>query len=283
MNSPPQGRHTGVGLGAYGLILKGLPGAAPWMQPQKSDAPTLAVEVLSDGDAFEHEPPVLTEEVADLPLLGGGRLQLQRSQSVARYFLEAKPSDEDLLHPYVAPAAALFWQWSGREAIHAGAFESGQGAVLVLGDKEAGKSTTLGWLAIEGATTVLTDDLAIMDANMVQAGPRSIDLRVTEEISDLAAHVVRNGERQRLRLPACPPALPLAGSVALEWGDRLELSPVGFSERMALIGAQRTFPGLAANAVAMLELGTAPMVRATRPRHLSSLADFAKALLDYFS
>jgi hypothetical protein len=282
--SPPHQTHQGGGrLGAYGLILEGLPRAEPWMQPQAPDAPTLAVEVHSAGDGLEHEPPVLTEDMADLPLIGGGRLQLKKNQSVARYYLAPKPSDEDLLHPYVAPAAALFWQWSGREAIHAGAFESGQGAVLVLGDKEAGKSTTLGWLATEGATTVLTDDLAIMDVNMVQAGPRSIDLRTTEEIPDLAAHVVRNGERQRLRLPACPPALPLAGSVALEWGDRLELSPVGFSERMALIGAQRTFPGLAANAVAMLELGTAPMVRAVRPRHLSGLADFAKALLDYFS
>jgi hypothetical protein len=283
MSARPNGERHGARLGAYGLILEGLPDAEPWMQPQRLDAPTLSVHVQGGPDAHEDDPAVLTDELADLPLIGGGRLHLERKGNMAHYCLAPRPSDEDLLHPYVAPAAALFWQWAGREAIHAGAFEAGRGAILVLGNKEAGKSTTLGWLATEGATNVLTDDLAIMDANMVQAGPRSIDLRFTEDSPDLAAPVVRNGQRQRLRLPASPPALPLAGSVALEWGDRLELSPVPFTERMELIGAQRTFPALAPNALTMLELASVPMVRARRPRQLSGLGAFSRALLDYFS
>ena len=213
------------GRGAYGLVLEGLPGAEPWMQPQPAAAPMLAVHVHSPAEAPASGPPVLTQESADLPLIGGGRLCLARNSTDAHFYLASRPSDEDLLHPYVAPAAALFWQWRGREAIHAGAFETDKGAVLVIGDKEAGKSTTLGWLATETAINVLTDDLAIMDGVMVQAGPRSIDLRMTEEIPGLAADIVRNGERHRLRLPASAAALPLAGSVSLEWGDHLELTP----------------------------------------------------------
>jgi hypothetical protein len=267
-------------LGAYGLALEGLSGAAAFMQPQSPEAPTLQVHVSAGGDddvAF-----VLTPDRADLPLIGGGRLQLVKGTPEVHFLLPKRPSDEELLHPYLAPAAALFWQWSGREALHAGAFGTSGGAVLILGDKEAGKSTTLGWLASEG-TVVLTDDLAIMDGASVVAGPRSIDLRVAPEDHAAAHHLVRNGERDRVQLDPGPDHLPLAGTVVLDWGPELTFTPVPFDQRLTLIARQRTFHGLAPNPVALLEVASRPMVRVSRPRQLARLAEFGKALLDYFA
>ncbi len=144
----------------------------------------------------------------------------------AHFHLGGAPPDEDLLHPYLAPAAALYWQWAGREAIHAGVFEVGGGAILMLGDKEAGKSTTLAWLATQGGTPVLSDDLAVLDGDDVLVGPRSIDLRVGQgTLPGVSEHLVRSGERHRVRLPAASPTLPLAGLVVLDWAPEAELGP----------------------------------------------------------
>lgn len=268
-------------LGAYGLRLEGLNGAAPWMQPQQPEAPEfrLQVEVGSSSGA----PSVLDEAGADLLLIGGGRLQISRGSHEARFTLPRRPPDEELLHPYLAPAAALFWQWSGREAIHAGAFGAPAGAILVAGDKEAGKSTTLGWLARQAGVTVLTDDLAVLDGGTVLAGPRSIDLRVSADHSGSSAHLVRGGERDRVQLTLAPDGLPLAGLVVLEWAPRLQFEPIGFKDRLAIIDRQRTFHGIDPNPTAMLELGSVPMIRAGRPRDMQLLPEFGRALLDYFS
>jgi hypothetical protein len=271
-------------LGAYGLVIHGIPGANPWMQPQLSTAPTFSLHVHADDVAADDlSEPVLTETRADFPLIGGGRLRQERHHTEAHFHLGARPPDEDLLHPYLAPAAALYWQWSGREAIHAGVFEAGGGAVLMLGDKEAGKSTTLAWLATQGGTPVLSDDLAVLDGDQVLVGPRSIDLRVEGTLPGVSEHLVRSGERHRVRLPAAPPALRLVGLVVLDWGPALDLAPVGFASRMELIARQRTFPTVPANPTALLELASVPMIRATRPRDPDGLTGFCRALVDYFS
>jgi hypothetical protein len=254
------------------------------MQSQLPDAPTFGLHVHVDAEiAADGTEPVLTEARADLPLIGGGRLRQERDATEAHFHLAARPPDEDLLHPYLAPAAALFWQWAGREAIHAGVFEVGGGAILMLGDKEAGKSTTLAWLATQGGTPVLSDDLAVLDGRDVLVGPRSIDLRVEGSLPGVSEHLVRSGERHRVRLPAAPPRLPLAGLVVLDWGPDAELAPVGFATRMELIARQRTFPTVAANPTALLELASVPMVRAARPRDPRGLAPFCRQLVDRFS
>ncbi len=270
-------------MGAYGLVVDGIPGADPWMQPQLPSAPSFALHVHVDEAAEDTSEPVLTEHRADFPLLGGGRLRQERNRPEAHFHLGARPSDEDLLHPYLAPAAALFWQWSGREAIHAGVFEAGGGAVLMLGDKEAGKSTTLAWLATQEGTAVLSDDLAVLDGHDVLVGPRSIDLRVEGSLPGVSEQLVRSGERHRVRLEAAPPSLPLAGLVVLDWGPAVELAPVGFAGRMQLIAQQRTFPTVPSNATVMLELASVPMIRAVRPRDPGGLAPFCRTLVDYFS
>ena len=269
-------------LGAYGLVLPGLPEAEAFMQPQHAEAPVLSV-LVHPADGADSVAPILTADEADLPLLGGGRLRYRRGDDCAHYDLPERPPDEDLLHPYLAPAAALFWQWSGHEAIHAGAFAAPGGAVLILGDKAAGKSTTLARLA-EGGIPVLTDDLAVLDGTDVLAGPRSIDLRPGSGARGrLEAHTVRQGERQRLRLSPVPASLPLAGVVTLGWGSTLDLSAVRMDQRLPVVSRQRTFPGLAPDPVSLLELASVPMISATRPPDLSGLDAFVEAMVGYFA
>jgi hypothetical protein len=269
--------------GAYGLVLEGLDGAAQWMQPQKSDAPTFRLHVEVAETEAEPTPSTLDEEAADLALIGGGRLRISRGSHDAFFTLAARPSDAELLHPYLAPAAALFWQWSGREAIHAGAFGVPDGAVLILGDKEAGKSTTLAWLAGQPGVPVLTDDLAVMDGRTVLAGPRSIDLRLTTPSSGAPVHLVRDGERDRLQLTEVLDGLPLVGLAVLEWASQISFTPIALRDRFEIIDHQRTFHGIRSSPIAMLELGSVPMVRAGRPRDIAQLPAFGRALVDYFS
>jgi hypothetical protein len=253
------------------------------MQPQLSSAPTFSLHIEVDEAVHDRTEPVLTDTHADFPLIGGGRLRQERDRTEAHFLLGARPSDEDLLPPYLAPAAALYWQWAGREAIHAGVFEVGGGGILMLGDKEAGKSTTLAWLATQNGVPVLSDDLAVLDGDLVLVGPRSIDLRVEGTLPGVSEHLVRSGERNRVRLPATSPALPLAGLVVLDWGPELAFRPAGFAERMQLIARQRMFPTVASNPTTMLELASVPMIRAVRPRDPNGLAVFCRGLVDYFS
>jgi hypothetical protein len=123
----------------------------------------------------------------------------------------------------------------------------------------------------------------VLDGDQVLVGPRSIDLRVEGTLPGVSEQLVRSGARHRVRLPAAPPALPLAGLVVLDWGPALELAPVRFAGRMELIARQRNFPTVPANPTALLELASVPMIRACRPRDPDGLAGFCRALMDYFS
>ena len=266
-------------LGAYGLSVRGLAGAAPWMQPQPPDAPEMHVRVRTGGG--DDQPSRVDDGSADLRLLGGGRMRARRGDTAVDYLLPAVPPDGDLLHPYLAPAAALWWRWSGREAVHGGAFEGRDGAVLVLGEKEAGKSTTLAWLANAGAA-ILTDDLAILDGQHVLAGPRSIDLRPAATVPP-ASTAVRAGARSRVTLPTAPARSPLAGVAVLVWGHVVDVTAVPVEQRWPVLAPQRMYPSLGADPVSLLDLVAAPMTQFTRPRDPATLAAVGQAMLHEFS
>lgn len=260
-------------LGAYGLRIDGLPGARQWMQRLPGTAPRLGLGV--EVGTASRCPSTYDGDAADLRLIPGGRLVARRSSEDVRLRLPAVPPDSDLLHPYLAPAAALRWRWSGREAVHAGVFEGSDGAVLLLGGKEAGKSTTLAWLAGEGVT-VLADDLAILNGSRVLSGPRSIDLRSPGPVS------VRCGQRQRLTVPPAPASLPLAGVAVLEWGDRVEVSPLARTQLWEALMPQRMFPALGADPASLLDLVASPAYRFIRPRTRGSVAETGRALMSTF-
>ena len=244
------------------------------MQPQSRDAPPLTIE-LSQATA-DGSPSQLDAVAADLALLGGGRLRARAGDRVVRFALPDAPSHAELLHPYLAPAAALMWQWAGEEALHAGAFELDAGAVLLFGTKESGKSTQLAWLAREQGLTVLADDLAVIDEGRVLAGPRSIDLRGPVASGGVA---VRSGERVRVSLPPAPTSSPVACSVLLEWGPELKLSRVPPARRLEVLAGQRTYPPLLGRPGALLDLAARPMFTLARPARLDSLEATTAALL----
>ena len=264
-------------LGAYGLRILGLPAAARWMQPQSSSAPSLTVEAIQAPP--DHSPSVLDETHADLSLLNGGRLRATRGEPVARFALPVIPGDAELLHPYLAPAAALAWQWAGKEALHAGAFVGRAGAILLFGEKASGKSSTLAWLAARHGVTVLADDLAVIDGDRVLAGPRSIDLRGSSGASELGATPVR-ADRHRASLPSAPGSVALGGCVGLAWGPRLELEPVAPRRRLEVLAMHRTYAMLPGDPVALLELAARPMFTLHRTRGPDALAAAAGLLMD---
>lgn len=267
--------------GAYGLRILGLAGAAEWMQPLSASAPALRVEVEATADVDERESRV-DGDAADLRLLGGGRLRMRRGDRAARFRFADTPPDEDLLHPYLAPAAALEQLWSGREALHAGAFAAGAGAVLLLAGKEGGKSTTLAWLAAECAVQVLADDLAVIADGSVLAGPRCLDLRGGSVLP--ADGLVVRGDRTRVTLARAPAQAPLAAAVVLRWGERVALEPVAPGDRLALLLPERMYSNrLAPDPSTILDLAALPMLELTRPRGERGLHDGAAALVRYFS
>jgi hypothetical protein len=275
-------------LGAYGLQIEGLQEAAEWMRPVPGSAPEL--EVRLTGDVPPTDVRRIDRDGLDIRLQGMGdvRVRMERaSRRVDFSFTGRVPPAADVLHPYLGPAAAAAHAWEGREAIHAGAFRTARGAVLLLGDKEAGKSSMLAWLSAELDQEVVADDLCVLQSGAVLPGPSCIDLRDPTALrygSRWSGQLVRASERIRLavRQGGADP-VPVAGNVVLGWADRVRIESVSPVERLGLIVAQRYFGSLEPDPVAVLDLLSRPMVRLLRPRDLSSLPAAAEALLAHWS
>ena len=177
-------------------------------------------------------------------------------------------------------------RWLGRESFHGGAVAIGDGAWAVLGDKEAGKSSTLAWLALAGHP-VLADDLVVLADGRALAGPRSIDLR------EASAAQLRVGEplgriglrdRWRLRLPAPPPALPLSGWIVLAWGDGApSLRALRGAARLEAILPHRAVRLIPADPATLVRLSALPCYELRRRRAWSSLPDAAELLVESLS
>jgi hypothetical protein len=283
--SPMAGEHGGEGaLGTYGLRIHGLDAAASAFQRVAEGSAELTVECrVSPAAAEDERPSELAGDGADLRLLGGGRLRMRRGADRVSFSLPEMPSVEDLVHPYLAPAAALAQLWQGHEAYHAGAFAVATGAVLVLGGKEDGKSTTLAWIARSHRLPVIADDLAVIVDGSVLAGPRCIDVRANSEIDPAALggeRVVRGEERRRVTLPPAPPALPVAAVVCLAWGERPALEHRPVAGRLPTLLAQRMFRAqVQPDPLAVLDLAGLPMLTLTRPRGERGLRDGVELLL----
>jgi hypothetical protein len=233
-----RGRSAGIDLaasrGAYGLALSGLEAADELLGPVLPGAPEVVVDV--ERTDLAPRETVSSEGRAQLALLHGGAFLLDRSRSSLRLLHPDPPPAQDLVHPFLAPAAAWWNQWLGRDCLHAGAFVLAGRAVVLLAAREGGKSTTLAVLAGDGHL-VLADDLVVLDGDRVLTGPRSVDLRPGSiGAGDLT---VREGSRSRLVLGPAPPSVPLAGFVLLQWGDRSGLVAVPPARRFGLLQGAR--------------------------------------------
>ena len=192
---------------------------------------------------------------------------------------------DELVHPYLAPAAGVIGRWLGRESVHAGALAVDDRALGVVGTREAGKSSTLAWLALAG-TEVLCDDLLVIDGRSTFTGPRSIDLRedAAERLgAGEAIGVTGARERWRLRLAPAGDRHVLAGFVFLTWGDGVTVRSLGAGERLQRLAPQRGIRLEPTRVDAVLDLATLPAWEISRPRSWESLPEVGRRLLELAS
>jgi hypothetical protein len=266
--------------GAYGLRLSGLEAAAELLVPVSGSAPLYAIEAAVGTPA--PAPEFVDDDRAELQLRSGGRIEIDRTAGRARFVVPHAIRPDELVHPYLAPAAAVIGRWHGHESLHAGAFAVNGSAWGVIGTREAGKSSTLAWLALEGAE-VLCDDLLVVDGRTPFAGPRSIDLR-PDAAERLGAGepigVTGARERWRLRLEGAGDGHLVAGWIFLAWGDRVEVRSLGGRERLERLIPQRGTSLAPTRADAVLDLATLPAWEISRPRDWSSLPEAGRSLLE---
>jgi hypothetical protein len=267
-------------VGAYGLRLEGVD-ARPLLVPADPGWPSFHVRSQVAAPPWR-DSDVVTDATADLRLQTGGEIVMERDPGLVVFRLERRLTDSELVHPYLAPVAAVAAHWFDRESFHAGAFVLDDATWGVIGEREAGKSTLLAGLALRG-TPVLTDDMLIVDGDLPLPAPRSIDLRPSA-----AQHfgvgeplgVVGARERWRLRLAPIAESAPLRGWVFLSWGDRVETSPLTAQTRVARLGAQRGLRLAPRDPARLLDLAALPAWELRRPPEWDRLDSTIDALLD---
>jgi len=265
-------------VGAYGLTLPGLERCAGLIPSPGPAWPDIHVERAR----VERQPERtrVDADTAAVRLIDGGALLLDRVERRATVLTTAPLSDDDLVHPYLAPVASYFAGWLGRHALHAGGVCIHGTAFAVVGAKEAGKTTALAWLAMQGCD-VLADDMLVIDDGRVLAGPRALDLRPDAAARlNLLEEARENPTRGRARLGLGPVAheSPLGGLLFLEWGDRVAMTPLRPSERLQRI-ATATSPRRPGGARAPVELARFPAWELRRPRSIAALPEVLDRLL----
>jgi hypothetical protein len=280
MSSSLDTMETKFPLGAYGLRISGIPDDGSLLGPAAQGWPALEVAVeVGELDADEEQ---LDGDRALVRLRTGGWIKLRREPGRALYVVPTPLSADELVHPFLAPAAALVAHWHGREGLHGGALALGGTAWGVIGDRFGGKSSLLAALAV-GGTDVVCDDVLVLDGRMAFAGPRTIDLRedaavaleVGEEIGVAGAR-----ERWRVRLEPLDRPLSIGGWVFTEWADELALRRLAASETLARLFRNRSIRVPPRDPAAFLQLSALPAWELRRPRSWSSLPETLGLLLD---
>ncbi len=223
----------------------------------------------------------VTADRAEVWLPGGGWATVHRERAMAELAIPDDITDGALVHPYLAPVALVMARWLGREGFHGGGMVAGDGVWGVLGDKTAGKSTTLAWLAREGVG-VVSDDVLVIDGPNALAGPRSVDLR-----EGAARHLGvgdpmgRVGQRERWRfvLPPVAPELPLRGWITLEWGDEVAVEPIRGAGRLPALLPHRGVRLSPLDPSVLVRFSSLPHLRFIRPRDWDALPGAAERLL----
>jgi hypothetical protein len=221
---------------------------------------------------------------AELRLRSGGQIVIDRRAQTVLYRVPHAVRADELVHPYLAPAAAMINRWQGRESIHAGAFAVDGRALGVVGTREAGKSSTLAYLALHGVD-VLCDDMLIVDGDHPLAGPRTIDLRAdAAERFEAGEAIGITGARERWRLTLGPTAgATLVGWVFLGWDDEVAARRLPARERIPRIAEERGLRLPPVRPDALLTLAELPAWELSRPREWKSLPQAADLLRELAS
>jgi hypothetical protein len=272
----PASQRVATVPGVYGLRLGGLNGSTLLAEVNVS-APRLDVSieigrVCDRTESFE-------DQTAEISLIDNGWISLRRSGQ-AHFVLASETPPDEILHPWLVPAAATFNGWHGRHVLHGGAFAREGAAVALLGEKEDGKSSVLAWLAAAGAADVLTDDLVVVQEQEVFSGPRCIDLRPgsAELLGRAEGRLVRSASRVRMILPPCPASALLSAIVVLEWGSgpEVKLHPLTAAQGIAALLPHALNAG---GGDRLLELIGVPVWVLERPRNWASMDQVSETLL----
>lgn len=262
----------------YGHNWIGLDSSEPVANASRGHAPKVFVnQVVAQsiyGDTQTGEEGQLR-----LPLVTGGSILADRKAATATYRVPELIPIEELVHPYLVPAAAVFSSWAGREAYHAGAVVVNGRAWAVVGEGGSGKSTTVAMLAARGYP-VVTDDLLVLEGRHTFPGPRLVDLRASAARRLGVGNQLRSarkGGRWRMLLAPVLEA-ELAGWIYLRWGNEISIRRVDPTERVRrLLALRPTRPE------AVVELATLPTYEFTRPRDWERLGGALERLLHIIS
>lgn len=265
-------------VGAWGLRLLGVEAAETLLVDAPDSWPELVLD-LAVGPV-ERQDQYVDDTGSAFPLTGGGWAALDRGEQRASITVPHELDPDALVHPYLAPVVTMASMWHGRFTVHGGAFVHAGRAWGVLGQRQAGKSSLLGWCSASGLP-VLTDDVLAVGGTTAFAGPRCVDLRAAA-----AQHfgigrslgVVRDRERWRVDLPGVVPEVPLGGWVALAWGDSVGVERMATRNLMQLLLDQRGV-NLGVEAEQLLDLAALPAVTFRRPPEWSALDASMEKLL----
>jgi hypothetical protein len=266
-------------MGAYGLQILGAGGAEGSLVEAADDWPAveLAVEV-GELDANEEH---LDDAHARIRLRTGGWIQIDRDPGRALFTVSAPLTPDELVHPFLAPVAAVFSYWHGRESLHGGGVALGEKVWGVVGGRLGGKSSLLAALAGRGID-VVSDDVLVLEGFDAFAGPRTVDLR-----EDAAAAlglgedigVAGTRRRWRLRLPQLDRSLSLGGWVFTEWADETELRRLPAADTLVRLVGNRSISAPPRDPATFLQLSALPAWELRRPRSWSAVPDALELVL----
>ncbi len=271
---------TGARKGAYGLSL-GAPVDPTYLVDAPDDWPhwELAWQLRP---AEEAEPQHLGPSSALVNVLPAGQVRIDRHASRSTFLLPQPPSPHAWVHPYLSSTAVVAARWAGQVSLHAGCFVLDGGAWGVIGERNAGKSSALAWLASQ-EVPVLCDDILVVDGDRALAGPRCLDLRRSAwEHFGLGTYigVVGTRERWRAQLPPLAASYPLRGWVAPTWGDELGVTRMTGPERLKELMTHRGLRLPEADGGPWLGPLALPMYKLTRPTDWAQMDKAMTVLLD---
>jgi hypothetical protein len=261
------------------LRLIGVDAARDSLVRAADEWPTLRVTWERFEQGLDHEE--IGDEQAQLLLRSGGSLVIDRLAGTARFATPRPLSSHELVHPFLAPAAAVMAHWYSRACVHSGAFVVAGRVWALAGGREAGKSSTLAWLALHGHP-IVTDDVLVLDGAGAYAGPRAIDLRVAaQEHLGVGRPLGRIGARSRFRFELAPieSCLPFGGWVFLGWDDTPSLRRVEATALLPRLLAQRVLRIPPGTPEAWLELAALPAWELRRPRDWTRLSEALELLV----